>query len=70
VRASEADSRRPIFTIEFKPESWVEDPTRALKALLKVALRRFRLRRPLCRDETGRASGPLGTALDLTAEGE
>jgi hypothetical protein len=44
VRTSESDASRPIYTIEFRPEPWVEDPTRALKALLKVALRRFGLR--------------------------
>jgi hypothetical protein len=43
VRTSESDSRRPIYTIEFQPELWVEDPTRVLKALLKIVLRRFGL---------------------------
>jgi hypothetical protein len=28
------------------------------------------IRQALCRDSQGRASGPLGTALDLIAEGE
>jgi hypothetical protein len=44
VRASQSDSRRPIYTIELKPEPGVENPTRSLKALLKTALRRFGLR--------------------------
>jgi hypothetical protein len=35
---------RPTFIVELRPEPKVDDPVRALRALLKTALRRFKLR--------------------------
>jgi hypothetical protein len=35
---------RSTFTVQFRPEPDVEDPIRALRMLLKAALRRFGLR--------------------------
>jgi len=37
-------TERPTFTVRLRPERPGVDPTRALRALLKVALRRFGLR--------------------------
>lgn len=37
-------SKQPIFTIKLRPEPSVLDPIKALRALLKTALRRFGLR--------------------------
>jgi len=38
------DEQRPVFVLESRPEPNVVDPVRALKALLKSALRRHGLR--------------------------
>jgi hypothetical protein len=44
VSASKSNTGRPVLTIAFKPEPGVENPTLAIRALLKTALRRFGLR--------------------------
>ena len=35
---------RPVFVLVLRPEKSVADPVRALRALIKIALRRYGLR--------------------------
>jgi hypothetical protein len=37
-------SKRPVFVVALRAEPHVADPIKALRALLKTALRRFKLR--------------------------
>jgi hypothetical protein len=38
------EQKRPIFVVRLRPEPGVADPVRALRAALKILLRRFGLR--------------------------
>jgi hypothetical protein len=42
--AAKPAASRPTYTIVLRPEVDVDDPVRALRALLKTALRKFGLR--------------------------
>jgi hypothetical protein len=42
--ANDKPAARPTFILQFKPEPHCSDPTRAVRRLLKIALRRFALR--------------------------
>jgi hypothetical protein len=44
---------RPVFVLRLRPEPGVIDPARALRALLKTALRRFGLRCMSCVEDGG-----------------
>jgi hypothetical protein len=49
-------AQRPVFVLRFRPELGNADPIRSVRALLKIALRRFRLRCISARQVRGRAS--------------
>jgi hypothetical protein len=44
---------RPTFTVRFRAEPGVNDPIKALRALLKIALRRLGLRAVDARGDRG-----------------